>query len=367
MICLEEKKKLLLADYFTEDMTKGGVQTSMSGFCKWKEVQVLKNISGEYASYVSNYPLQGDFHFARSRAISNYISAYTAVNKVDAVIQNSIVAKLERYDAPCISMLNDNNISGPMTCISHRVMGFGDYDLLAGKLLSCQIATCKMSDAVVSVSEHVRDDYRSIGIDSVVINPCIDTDSVLKKDEGLTKKVRSELGLPEKGKVGIIVTSFYPIKGWDVSSALIRKYRDINWIIVNSNNEKLFRNKRDNVLYLGILDRDKLMRVYIAADFMLNTSRYESFCISALEAMASDVPLIMYKTGLCHDKKGVTDFGIVVGDYGEKGFSDAIDAFYGSSYVFEPGYHVESHYNIERWRKGWRNILSSLCSTCKTS
>lgn len=358
---IKEKKRILLAEYFTENELKGGVQTSMSDFLKWRDVDVVKNVSANYASSIIGYPLTGDYHFSRSRAISNYVSCYTKVNPVDFVIQNSIVARMSKYSCPSVSVINDNNIRGTDICANHGVIRPEAYDVLANKLLTCQISSCKMSDAVVSVSEHVRQDYyEKLGIESTVVSPAINVDYVLQKDDNLMKKVRNEIGLPEKQKTAIVVSSFYPVKGWDITAEIIRNHKDINWIVVNSSNDKSLRTKRENVLYLGMLDREKLMRTYLAADFILNTSRYESFCISALEAMACDVPVIMGNTGFSWKKKGVTDYGIIVEDYGEYGFSNAIDSFYKSSYSFEPRYHVEAHYGIERWKKGWRGILNSL-------
>ena len=354
---MDEPKKILCVDYFTENDVKGGVQTSMSEFDSWNEVE-SKNINAEYASRIVNNPLIGDYHTCRSRAISDYVNAYTVSNDVDLVIQNSIVAKLHNYNARTVSVLNDNNISGVNTCVFHGKMDMAQYDALGNKLLMCQIASCKSSDVVVSVSEPVRRDYKdTLGLDSVVINPGIDASKVLHKDPVLTERVRKELGLPKKEKTGIIVTSFYSVKGWDVQAEIIKRHPEINWIIVNSHNMNVFKTKRPNVFYMGCLSRKDLQRAYLAADFLLNTSRYETFGISAIEAMAADIPLIMPNTGLCWDKKGVTDFGIVVDDYSITSFSSAINEFYDSSYVFEPRKHVEANYGIERWRKGWRDIL----------
>ncbi|MCK5333494.1 MAG: glycosyltransferase family 4 protein [Candidatus Aenigmarchaeota archaeon] len=357
---MEEPKKILCVDYFTENDVKGGVQTLMTEFDSWNEVE-SKNINADYAAHITSNTLQGDYHTCRSRALSDYVNAYTISNDVDLVVQNSIVAKLHKYNARTVSVINDNNISGVNTCVFHGKMKGVQQDALGNKLLMCQIASCNSSDVVVSVSEPVRRNYlETLGIDSVVINPGIDASNILNKDPILTEVVRRELGLPKKEKTGIIVTSFYPVKGWDVQAEIIKRHPEINWIIVNSHNMDVFKTKRPNVFYLGCLNRKDLQRAYIAADFLINTSRYETFGIAALEAMAADVPLIMSNTGLCWDKKGVTDFGIVVDDYSVSAFSSAINEFYESSYIFEPRKHVEANYGIERWRKGWRDILYHL-------
>jgi len=351
-------KSIICADYFTGDEISGGVQTLFSSFESWKEVECI-NVSSQYASRVCGIPLVGDFHSCGGRAISEYLHARTRIYRTDLVIQNSIVPKLRKYFCPTVAMINDNNISGPDICLWHRVLDYGAYDTLRNKLLGFQISTCLSSEYVVSVSESVRRDYyEELGIDSKVISPGIDTSLMLKKDENFTRKIREELGIEKDKKTAVVIARFHPLKGWDIASEVIRNNRDINWIVVSD--DRRFRTRRDNVRCIISPRRDELMRLYIASDFLMNTSRYESFSLSALEAMACDVPIIMYKTGICDGKAGPTDFGIVVDEYKYDDFNNAIEEFYASSYVFKPRRHVEMYYGIERWRKGWIEIFSQL-------
>lgn len=54
---------------------------------------------------------------------------------------------------------------------------------------------------------------------------------------------------------------------------------------------------RANIMLLGEVPYDELPRVYAAADVMVISSEYESFCFAAIEAMASGLPVVTTDCG----------------------------------------------------------------------
>ncbi len=78
------------------------------------------------------------------------------------------------------------------------------------------------------------------------------------------------------------------------------RYREVEKYIIS-------KRMRDDVLFLGSLDEDELIRIYNAADVLVLPSMYEGFGLPPLEAMACGTPVI------CSNRSSLPE---VVGDAG---------------------------------------------------
>lgn len=179
------------------------------------------------------------------------------------------------------------------------------------------------SDAVIAVSENLKADtykYFSVKRDIDVI-----PNFICLEDYGHTsKECNRHMFAPNGEKLLIHVSNFRKVKRVeDVLHVFdkVRKQMPTRLILVGdgperSNIEKLCRELKtgDDVISLGNVQNPN--EVLAVADLFLLTSETESFGLSALEAMASRVPVISTNTGGLSEVNihGVTGFLSNVGD-----------------------------------------------------
>jgi len=199
--------------------------------------------------------------------------------------------------------------SGPQEWETNRriqaeaeVMGFADYLVAATPLERAQMVWLYGADAA-----------------KIVVVPC-------GVDLGLFRPVpqdqaRQMLGLPAGRRVVLFVGRIEPLKGIDtllramaiLASDGASKQKDLSVIIVGgapgagaaqvkSELERLQNLQADLgiehlVTFMGAQNQDTLVYYYSAADVTVVPSRYESFGMVALEAMACGTPVIASKVG----------------------------------------------------------------------
>ena len=161
------------------------------------------------------------------------------------------------------------------------------------------------SDAVTAVSESLKEDtyknFPSVKKDIQVIPNFICLDDYKTTDHICQKKIYAPLG----EKLLIHVSNFRKVKRVDDVLRVFDKVRQkipAKLILVGdgperSNVEKLCRelNTCDDIRSLGKVTNPE--QILAIADLFLLTSETESFGLSALEAMASRVPVISTNTG----------------------------------------------------------------------
>lgn len=132
------------------------------------------------------------------------------------------------------------------------------------------------------------------------------------------REAQAELGLPDKRYI-LFVGRIDPVKGIDTLLRAIQRvkktgdaFRDVHLLIVGGDLDhtgaaeseigKLQRlaetlGIKEMVTFLGAQRQDRLPSFYSAAEMCILPSRYESFGMVALEAMACGVPVIASKVG----------------------------------------------------------------------
>lgn len=165
--------------------------------------------------------------------------------------------------------------------IRHHDLILANSDLLRAKILS----------AARGLSSKVEVLY--IGIDR----------TLYKKDGA--EDLRGRIGIPRENKVVGIVGRLVEAKGMDDFIRIAAEIRNnkvnkVSYVIVGSgilqrSLEELARELGVDVLFLG--DRGDVPALLSIFDVFLFTSRWESFGIVLLEAMASGVPVVGFSTG----------------------------------------------------------------------
>jgi glycosyltransferase involved in cell wall biosynthesis len=136
----------------------------------------------------------------------------------------------------------------------------------------------------VSVSENSRKDLEKYyDISSRVIPNCVDTEVFKPMSK---KKVREELGLPANKEIILFVGRLEYCKGFDVLQEIAKKNSDKLFLCVNPTKTE----DEGNLFYRTCEDMNEMPKYYNAADRVVVSSRYESFSLVFLEALACNVP-----------------------------------------------------------------------------
>lgn len=129
-------------------------------------------------------------------------------------------------------------------------------------------------------------------IDVSFLPPPVDTESFKPKDK---KKARKKLGIPLNKKVIIFVGRVKKRKGADVLMELIKRNKNVLFIVIGKSEDKKFeelRKKQKNVLYFEKKNPEELNDYYSAADiaFLFQRIRGSGLGQVAHEALACGVP-----------------------------------------------------------------------------
>ena len=102
---------------------------------------------------------------------------------------------------------------------------------------------------------------------------------------------------------------------------------------------------------------------YRAADFLIHPSRAESgMCFTVLEAMASNLPMILCRNILHNLPNDVdaTTLGIVIDDYHVDNYIAAVRRFIAAPMSVNSRTIVERHFSLELFKQQYRELVSDL-------
>jgi len=182
------------------------------------------------------------------------------------------------------------------------------------------------------------------------------------KPEGEKAFLRKAFDIPKGMKVGIWVGKFIQQK-WGCMTEIIRKRQDIFWILCFSDPVN-YNPRMKNVKIFNTLNPDQMRTLYTLSDFYICTSWCEAFNLSALEAAACNIPIIMPSVGFAYgwwdEKIGERVCPDASPDeLNQMDYSIAIDT------VLEGDTYNPREKSIERFPFGsfierWRNIIESV-------
>ncbi len=194
----------------------------------------------------------------------------------------------------------------------------------------------RQSTGVIMSSERERKNFiRYYGnfFEKTVVIPCgVNFDRFQLMDR---QTARLELGLKLSDKVILYVGRFDPLKGIDcllTAVSLLPTGQSVRLIVVGENScvgsgfEAMLDELklRQQVSFAGRIDHGCLPRYYSAADVLAVPSRYESFGLVGLEALACGTPVVTTPVGAMENiiRHGVT--GVVVPDFSPRLFAKAL-------------------------------------------
>jgi D-inositol-3-phosphate glycosyltransferase len=149
----------------------------------------------------------------------------------------------------------------------------------------------KRARAVITINSRVKQFLTSLGVDPtkmIALSNGVDTELFHQPTKQERIAARDVYDLPRKAFVVLFVGRFVPKKGFD----LMREASDSAYLTIFAGGETdLLPNKDQR--FLGRVNQLQLAQLYQAADLFVLPSDSEGFPLTAQEAMASGVPVIL--------------------------------------------------------------------------
>jgi len=342
--------KTLIVNWRTKEEGLGGQE---SYFSELSEILNAKIISHRIAENVINYNLFDDaFRITyQGYVIDKYLEKYEKLFKPDLIIKNSAIGGFINLKTPKIILFQD-----PFYSIFKMMIANKAFSNISEHYLACmhlQQWTAKQGKTV-AVSNFMKKDMEDCGIKcDKVIEEGIDVEKFKPLNKEALKKAHN---IPLDKKIGIAVTKFTSVKGWDILVKLINKFKDIHWIVVFTS-EIGSKPKLKNVSLAEKVSPELMPLFYNCADFFINTSPIESFGLSACEAASCNLPIITYKTGFAWDWWDPR-LGIRVDKWDYKSFEKAVKKI---SRDYEPRKAIiERGFTKKRMAKDWKKFIEKI-------
>ena len=344
-------KKIIIANWRQKSEGLGGQESFHDILSKMLEAKI---ISYQSVDKVLRYFSQTD-SFMRGHTIDNYLKWYEGLFDLDLIIKNSGMGGLIKLKTPQIVIFQDPYYSILVKMINNGLFSACEHYLA---LIELQRRTAKQGKTV-AVSNFMKKDMKSCGIKcDKIIEEGIDIEkfnSMANKEE-----IKKSHNLPLDKKICIAVTKFLHQKGWSILTELINKFPDIHWIVVLTEPVGS-KPKLKNVTFVECALPEIMPHLYNCADFFINPSPVESFGLSANEAAACDLPLIVFKTGWAWDfwdKK----LGYRVEDWNTESFAKAIEKMKNSDLKeFSPRKAIiKRGFTATRMKEDWQKFVKEV-------
>lgn len=199
--------------------------------------------------------------------------------------------------------------------------------------------TCDRILAATGKEKQQIIDYYGALPEKIGVIPCgVNLDLFSPMDRAMARR---ELGLDQKGPLLLCVARFAPSKGIDRLLAAMVSLRDsqgIRLLIIggDGHGDPVSRDLRkmcqdsgieDVVTFKGRVEQENLPVYYSAADMLVVPSRYESFGLVALEALACGTPVVATRVGAMRDVIIEGETGHVVLNGSPMSLAEDIDKF----------------------------------------
>jgi UDP-glucose:(heptosyl)LPS alpha-1,3-glucosyltransferase len=138
-----------------------------------------------------------------------------------------------------------------------------------------------------------------------VIHPGVDIERFQKFDrDRCRKEIRKQFGIYPYDIVILFVSMNFKIKGLDYVIAAVGKAKtsypsqNIRLLVVGKGDYEKYgalaqkAGIKDNIIFAGV-QKENLEKIYLASDIFMMLSRFDTFGITVLEAMAASLPVII--------------------------------------------------------------------------
>ena len=233
----------------------------------------------------------------------------------------------------------------------------------------------KTCHCIIAATEREKEQlihYYHAAPDSIRVVPCgVNLGLFRPSDKVLS---RQRLGLDQKGSLLLHVGRFAPSKGTDRLLEAMTYLQDggpFRLLIIGGDDFQTPEARRlhkltqecglqESVTFVGRIEHEKLVTYYSAADLLVVPSRYESFCLVALESLACGTPVVATRVGALETivKEGET--GHLISNGSAPLLAKGIKSFLSNSRAFST---AEISASVAGF--GWAEVASALITEYK--
>ena len=205
----------------------------------------------------------------------------------------------------------------------------------------------------IAVSNFMKEEVEKIGveIDEVVPN-CVDTDIFKPVDNIHRAELRKKYGLPHHMRTGVWIGDDTQIKNFQMLLNQIEIFSSVFWILIT---KKEFHSPYANSKVFVNMEQKEVAELLSCGDFFYLTSPIESCGIAWLEAMSTNLPCIVSKTGYFWDYWD-NRIGIQVDFNNFNQHADAIEKI--NLIPTSPREVIlENKLDFKSWKKRWKELI----------
>jgi UDP-glucose:(heptosyl)LPS alpha-1,3-glucosyltransferase len=191
---------------------------------------------------------------------------------------------------------------------------------------------CRKFIAVSNLTRDIFLQEYKINPDKItVIHPGVDlTDYPQSNKEYVRADTRKEYGINDFDHVILFVSMNFEIKGLDAILASLAKLKaqnhEFKLIVAGKGNISKFTKIAqeaqilENIIFTGPVTKEKLIKIYLASDMYIMLSKFDTFGMVVLEAMAAGLPVIISNNVGAKDLVKEDNNGFVVNDTSDTDF-----------------------------------------------
>lgn len=240
---------------------------------------------------------------------------------------------------------------------------------------------CKKFIAVSNLTKDIfLKEYKVDSEKVAVINPGVDLKEYAAKDKELCRtEIREEYGFSPDEPVILFASMNFEIKGLDaIILALARlkaQNRNFKFLIAGKGNTgkyaKMARQAgiTNEVRFTGQVSREKLIKMYLAGDMYIMLSKFDTFGMVVLEAMAAGLPVIISGNVGARDLVREGENGFVVNDTSDADYIAAkIEALLDENInraMVQAAYHTAQQNTWDMVTAKYQEIYSSILASSK--
>jgi UDP-glucose:(heptosyl)LPS alpha-1,3-glucosyltransferase len=190
--------------------------------------------------------------------------------------------------------------------VRKKHMGLNDHVTEWTEEILIKNKRCRRFIPVSRLAEETFQQVYHVDAEKVqVVHPGIDAERFQSLDRELYRReIRNLWGIGQTDIVILFVSMNFAIKGLDTLMAAVARTK-LNWsqgkiklLIVGKGEERKYRllarslGIGDDIIFAGV-QKEKLERTYMASDMFSILSKFDTFGIAVLEAMAASLPVIV--------------------------------------------------------------------------
>ncbi|MGA2781565.1 MAG: glycosyltransferase family 4 protein [Smithella sp.] len=194
---------------------------------------------------------------------------------------------------------------------------------------------CKKFIAVSSLTKDIFLQEYNINPDKVaVINPGVDLNDYARQDkDSVRNTIRRELRINIADPVILFVSMNFEIKGLDEILFSLAKLKAQNHkfklIVAGKGNIKKYTKMAQeaqiisDVIFTGPVNKEKIIKMYLASDLYIMLSKFDTFGNVVLEAMAAGLPVIISNNVGAKDIVQENNNGFIINDTSDTDYISA--------------------------------------------